>query len=172
VASALRQSKARLIEGQATEVPLSFETGEEAWLDAKNVNLKTKSDKLTEQRLGPFKVIKKISNRAYRLELPETMKIHDVFYIGLLSKVKHNEFQAWENRPPPITVDGEEEYEVEGIMDSRETKGKWEYLIKWKGYGPEESTWEPKGNLKNAAKHLKKYEKILKQKSLDAAKGL
>ncbi|CCO35741.1 Retrotransposable element Tf2 155 kDa protein type 1 [Rhizoctonia solani AG-1 IB] len=172
VASALRQSKARLIEGQATEVPLSFETGEEAWLDAKNVNLKTKSNKLTERRLGPFKVIEKISNRAYRLELPETMKIHNVFYVGLLSKVKCNKFQAWENRPPPITVDGEEEYKVKGIMDSRESKGKWEYLVKWKGYGPEESTWEPKENLKNAAKHLKKYEKILRQKSLDAAKGL
>jgi hypothetical protein len=172
VASALRQSKSRLTEGQVTEVPISFEVGEEAWLNGKNINLKTKSDKLTERRLGPFKVTEKISDRAYRLELPETMRVHDVFYVGLLSKVKRNELQAWENRPPPITVDGEEEYEVEGIMDSRESKGKWEYLIKWKGYGPEESTWEPKANLKNAAKHLKKYETILRQKSLDAAKGL
>jgi hypothetical protein len=154
------------------EVPLSFEVGQETWLDAKNVNLKTKSNKLTEQCLGPFKVTKKISDQAYRLKLPKTMRIHNVFYVGLLSKVKRNELQAWENRPPPITVDGEEEYKVEGIMDSWETKGEWEYLIKWKGYGPEESTWEPKANLKNAAKHLKKYKKILRQKSLDAAKGL
>ncbi|CCO35049.1 Retrotransposable element Tf2 155 kDa protein type 1 [Rhizoctonia solani AG-1 IB] len=172
VASALRQSKSRLVEDQNQEVPISFDVGEEAWLDAKNVNLKTKSDKLTERRLGPFEVIEKISDRAYRLKLPDTMKIHDVFYVGLLSKVKRNELQAWENRPPPITVDGEEEYKVEGIMDSRENKGKWEYLVKWKGYGPEESTWEPKANLQNAAKHLKKYEKLLRQKSLDAAKGL
>jgi hypothetical protein len=52
------------------------------------------------------------------------MRIHNVFYVGLLSKVKRNKLQAWENRPPPITVDGEEEYKVEGIMDSWETKGK------------------------------------------------
>ncbi|CCO35809.1 Retrotransposable element Tf2 155 kDa protein type 2 [Rhizoctonia solani AG-1 IB] len=154
IAAALRQSKSRLVGAQDQEVPMTFEVGEEVWLNAKNVNLKTKSDKLTERRLGPFKVIEKISDRAYQLELPTTMRIHDVFYAST------------------ITVDGEEEYEVEGIMDSRETKGKWEYLIKWKGYGPEESTWEPKANLKNAAKHLKKYEKILGQKSLDAAKGL
>jgi hypothetical protein len=57
-------------------------------------------------------------------------------------------------------------------MDSKEVKGKWFYLIKWKGYRPEESTWEPKGNLKNAAKHLKKYKEILRKKSLNAAKGL
>jgi hypothetical protein len=133
VAAALRQSKQRLTEGQETEVPISFEIGEEAWLDAKNINLKTKSDKLTERHLGPFKVLEKISDQAYRLELPKTMRVHDVFYVGLLSKVKRNKLQAWENQPPPITVDGEEEYKVKGIMDSRETKGKWEYLIKWKG---------------------------------------
>jgi hypothetical protein len=70
-------------------------------------------------------------------------------------------------------VDGEEEYIVEGIMDSRETKkGKWEYLVKWKGYGPEESTWEPWENLKNAQKFLSEYEKSLKKKALDAAKAL
>ncbi|KAF8751601.1 hypothetical protein RHS01_08304 [Rhizoctonia solani] len=93
---------------------LEFEIGEEAWLDAKNVNLKTLSPKLTEQRLGPFKVIEKISNRAYRLELPPTMRIHNVFYVGLLSKVKRDDKRAFENRPPPVTVDGEEEYEVKG----------------------------------------------------------
>jgi hypothetical protein len=65
-----------------------FEVGEEAWLDAKNVNLKTKSDKLTERRLGPFRVIKKISDQAYRLELPETMRIHDVFYVGFSTKTR------------------------------------------------------------------------------------
>ncbi|CEL55044.1 hypothetical protein RSOLAG1IB_01052 [Rhizoctonia solani AG-1 IB] len=64
VAAALRQSKARLTQGKNTEVPLSFEIGEEAWLDAKNINLKTKSNKLTERRLGPFKVIEKISDCA------------------------------------------------------------------------------------------------------------
>ncbi|CEL62765.1 hypothetical protein RSOLAG1IB_05124 [Rhizoctonia solani AG-1 IB] len=172
IAAALCQSKSQLTEGQNMEVPISFEVGEEAWLDAKNVNLKTKSNKLTEHCLGPFEIVERISDQAYCLELPTTMRMHDVFYVGLLSKVKRNELQAWENWPPPITVDGEEEYKVEGIMDSRESKGRWEYLIKWKGYGPEESTWEPKANLKNAAKHLEKYEIFLRQKSLDAAKGL
>ncbi|CEL61536.1 hypothetical protein RSOLAG1IB_10109 [Rhizoctonia solani AG-1 IB] len=160
IAAALRQSKLQWIEGQNTEVPISFEVGEEAWLDAKNISLKTKSGGLTKCCLRPFKVTKIISNCACCLELPKTMRVHNVFYVGLLSKVKHNKLQAWENQPPPITVAREEEYEVKGIMDSQETKGKWEYLIKWKGYGPEESTWEPKANLKNAAKHLKNMKRL------------
>ncbi|CCO34493.1 Retrotransposable element Tf2 155 kDa protein type 3 [Rhizoctonia solani AG-1 IB] len=173
IASALRQSKDRMTQGKPTEIPLSFEVGEDAWLDARNVNLKTKSPKLTDQRLGPFKVTEKISETAYRLELPATMRVHDVFYVGLLSKVRKDKTQKWENQPPPVTIDGEEEYIVEGIMDSRETKkGKWEYLVKWKGYGPEESTWEPRENLKNARKFLSEYEKSLKKKALDAAKAL
>ncbi|KAF8759681.1 hypothetical protein RHS01_01538 [Rhizoctonia solani] len=171
VEAALRQAKARMIAGESGN-PLEFEIGEEAWLDAKNVNLKTLSPKLTEQRLGPFKVIEKISNRAYRLELPPTMRIHNVFYVGLLSKVKRNDKRAFENRPPPVTVDGEEEYEVEGITDAEERDGNWFFRVKWKGYGSEENTWEPRENLKNAEKILKKYKKEMKKKALGAAKAL
>ena len=39
-------------------------------------------------------------------------------------------------------------YEVEDIIDKRINKGKPEYLIKWKGYSTNESTWEPLSHLK------------------------
>ncbi|KAF8761149.1 hypothetical protein RHS01_00326 [Rhizoctonia solani] len=65
VESALRQSKQQMVAGENGS-PTEFEIGEEVWLDAKNVKLKTLSPKLTEQRLGPFKVVEKISNQAYR----------------------------------------------------------------------------------------------------------
>ncbi|KAF8750036.1 hypothetical protein RHS01_09663 [Rhizoctonia solani] len=171
IEAALRQSKTRMVAGEVGE-PLEFEIGEEAWLDAKNVKLKTLSPKLTEQRLGPFKVIERISDRAYRLELPPTMRIHNVFYVGLLSKVKRDKKRSFENRPPPVTVDGEEEYEVEGITDMEERNGKWFFRVKWKGYGSEENTWEPRENLKNAEKILKNFEKEMKKKALGAAKAL
>ncbi|KAF8753927.1 hypothetical protein RHS01_06729 [Rhizoctonia solani] len=171
IEAALRQSKTRMTAGEIGE-PLTFEIGEEAWLDAKNVKLKTLSPKLTEQRLGPFKVTEKISDRAYRLELPPSMRIHNVFYVGLLSKVKRDKKRAFENRPPPITIDGEEEYEVEGITNAEERNGKWFFRVKWKGYGLEENTWEPRENLKNAGKILKKYEEEIRKKALGAAKAL
>ncbi|KAF8761511.1 hypothetical protein RHS01_00264 [Rhizoctonia solani] len=168
---ALQQSKQQMIARESGS-PTEFETGEEAWLDAKNINLKTLSSKLTEQRLGPFKVIEKISNRAYRLELPPTMRIHNIFYVGLLSKVKRDKKRAFENCPPPVTVDREEEYKVEGITNAEERNGKWFFQVKWKGYRSKENTWEPQENLKNAKIFLQKYKKDMKKKALGAAKAL
>ncbi|QRW25596.1 hypothetical protein RhiXN_07545 [Rhizoctonia solani] len=53
-----------------------------------------------------------------------------------------------------------------------ERNGKWFFRVKWKGYGPEENTWEPQENLKNAGKILRKYEEEMRKKALGAAKAL
>uniref|UniRef100_A0A8C6XP46 Chromo domain-containing protein n=1 Tax=Naja naja TaxID=35670 RepID=A0A8C6XP46_NAJNA len=33
------------------------------------------------------------------------------------------------------------EYEVDSIRDSRQLWGRFQYLVAWKGYGPEDFTW-------------------------------
>merc|ERR1712071_6329 len=62
---------------------------------------------------------------------------------------------------PANTMLGEEEYEVERILDSRvEADGHTEYLVKWRNYDdPQENTWEPKDNLEEAEKAIRLFEK-------------
>ena len=45
--------------------------------------------------------------------------------------------------PPPVLIDneGNEEYKVEAILDSRVFQWKLQYLVKWKGYRYEEHSW-------------------------------
>jgi len=62
-------------------------------------------------------------------------------------------------RPDPVIVEGEQEYYVEEILDHRpKTKGRKpkEYLVKWRGYAPEDATWEPAGAVEDT-EALDKY---------------
>ncbi|CAJ0934066.1 unnamed protein product, partial [Ranitomeya imitator] len=43
--------------------------------------------------------------------------------------------------PAPVLVEGELEYIVEKILDSRVSRRKLQYLVKWKGYGQEDNSW-------------------------------
>lgn len=91
----------------------------------------------------PLRVTEKISPLAYRLDLPKNTKMHDVVSIIHLRKYRGANDDI---RPPPIQVEGEDEveYEVERIEGQRNNaQGTVEYLVKWKGYGDHERTWEP-----------------------------
>uniref|UniRef100_A0A183CTW7 Chromo domain-containing protein n=1 Tax=Globodera pallida TaxID=36090 RepID=A0A183CTW7_GLOPA len=72
------------------------------------------------------------------------MKVHDVFHGNMLSQYKEDtDFHRNQPRPPPIvTEEGEEEYEVERIIDWYQDPDGLKYRIRWKGYGPLEDTEE------------------------------
>ncbi|QRW22117.1 Retrotransposable element Tf2 protein [Rhizoctonia solani] len=121
---------------------------------------------------SPFEITEKISSHVYHLKLLETLKIHDVFYIGLLSKSHKSPSQPFPEQPPPETIEGEEEYEVEQIIDSKKQCRKWFYIIKWKGYGPEDNSWEPEELLEHSHKEIQCFNKSQLKKACDSAKSL
>ena len=138
--------------------PLTFEVGQRVLLSTKNMQIKKDnlSRKLLSRYIGPFKILNRVGKQAYELELPPTMKMHDVFHVSLLKRY-HEEGS---HQPPPVTIllDGEQEHEVQEILDHRqEAKKSKSYLVRWTGYGPEHDTWEPETALQNCQNMVQAY---------------
>ena len=128
------------------------------WLEATNLRLNYPSRKLAPKRQGPFEIAQVLSPLTYRLCLPSTWKIHDIFQTSLLSSYKETETHGPNfSKPPPDLISTEEEYEVEQIVSHQGSLGHQKYLTMWKGYPSLENTWEPKSNLKHASKILGDY---------------
>ena len=136
-----------------------YNTGDQVWLEGKNLQLPHQVTKLAPKRYGPFKIIKEISPVAYRLQLPPTWTIYDVFHASLLSPYHETPSHGPNfSRPPPDLIGGEEEYEVESIRSHRYfgRNKKLQFLIRWKGYTPSDDTWEPADSV-HAPDLVKEY---------------
>ena len=129
------------------------------WLEATNLCLNYPSRKLAPKQQGPFEISQVLSPLTYRLHLPATWKIHDIFHASLLSSYKETEAHGPNfSKPPPDLIGTEEEYEVEQIVSHCGTTRCHRYLIAWKGYPLSENTWEPKSNLWHASEILGTYQ--------------
>ena len=119
---------------------MPFEVGAKVWLEGTNLRLPSNlTPKLAPKQYGPFEVATQISKVAYKLKLPLTWKIHDIFHASLLTLYKET-LQHGPNflEPPPEITEGELELEVEKIIKER-TFSRWkkkQYLVRWKGYSP------------------------------------
>jgi len=134
----------RYYDRRRTPAPV-FKPGDKVFLDASDIWTMRPSQKLSHRRLGPFVVERQIGPMAYRLRLPHGMKqLHPVFNVVKLTLAPDNPITGCktEDHPLPVVIDREPEWEVEEILDSCWHRRRFQYLIKWKGYGREHNSWE------------------------------
>jgi hypothetical protein len=127
-----------------------YKEGDSVWLEGKNLRINQPTAKLVPRRHGPFKIIQVMSAVNYRLELPTQWSIHPVFHINLLTPYKETTMHGPNfTRPTPELIDGEEEYSVERILDSRHfgRRRQLQYLVKWEGYPDAENMWVDKDDI-------------------------
>jgi len=81
-----------------------------------------------------------ISSNAIELDLPSTVRIHPVVNVSRVQRYKSQVEGQRKETPQPVVIEGEEEWEVEKIMNKRKVRGKEKYLVRWKGCMAEEDT--------------------------------
>jgi hypothetical protein len=146
----------------------TFKEGDKVYLLRKHIKTKRPSTKLDFKKLGPFRVLEKISSVNYRLQLPKNSRLHPVFHVSLLEPARGN---------TPIATDTElqpeneiAEFEVEAILDKRLVGRQEQFLIKWRGYDTRDNSWEPVGNL-NCLELLAEYHRRHPSSASMKAKG-
>ncbi|GJR36746.1 transposon ty3-G gag-pol polyprotein, partial [Tanacetum coccineum] len=106
------------------------------------------SAKLAPLFFGPYKVLDRVGQVAYRVKLPPGSLVHNVFHVSLLKKCD-GPTPVQSREPMDEQVLSPSQKQLEGILEERVVqKGKYrpktEILVKWVGHDREEATWETK----------------------------
>nr|KYP42427.1 hypothetical protein KK1_036173 [Cajanus cajan]KYP42432.1 hypothetical protein KK1_036178 [Cajanus cajan] len=122
-----------------------------------------KNQKLSMRFFGPFPVIQRIGQVAYKLLLPPTTRIHPVFHCSQLKPCKGDHSQPYV--PLPINnTDLQPVIQLVAILQSRVIlRGQQQipqYLVQWEGLDAANATWEDHLTLQQAFPDLNLEDKV------------
>ncbi|CAJ0945052.1 unnamed protein product [Ranitomeya imitator] len=135
----LSQEKAQRFANRRCRVGPRLRVGDLVWLSSRHITMKVSSPKFKPRFIGPYRISEVLNPVSFRLTLPDSFSIHNVFHRSLLRRYVAPMVPSV-NPPAPVLVEGELEYIVEKILDSRVSRRKLQYLVKWKGYAQEDNS--------------------------------
>ena len=137
--------------------PPDFKIGEKAFVKAEHFQTTRPSKKLPDKNYGPYEIIAQPGTHSVTLRLPEQFRVvHPVFHLSQLEPETPNTIpNRVQPPPPPIELEGELEYEISEILDSKidnRQRCKLLYYVHWDGYqgSDEETSWLPATELDHA----------------------
>jgi hypothetical protein len=143
-----------------------FKEGTQVFVKSDYFNTTRPSRKLSEKNFGPYEVMTAVGTQSFVLRLPEAFRaVHPVFHVSMLEPATPNTIpNRVQPPPPPVEIDGEPEFEISEILDSKIDKRrlcKLLYLIRWAGYEgtDEETSWLPASELGHALEIVENFHK-------------
>lgn len=123
-------------------------------MSTKNLRLRGEANKLTPKFIGPYNVVKQLSDVNFEVKVTGQLRFHPVVHVSAMRPyfTDSRYVSRAPVNPPPLEVDGAHEFEVEEVLRhraSRRRDGLLNYFVKFVGYGPHENMWLPRGNLDN-----------------------
>ena len=90
-------------------------------MEAKFFRTTRPAKKLSEKNLGPYEIISQVGSHSFALRLPEALRaVHPVFHVSMLEPAASSSIpNRTKEPPPPVEVDGEIEYEIAEILDTK-----------------------------------------------------
>ena len=76
-------------------------------------------EKLKPRFYGPYRIMCRVGEVAYELDLPEGSKIHNVFHVSCLKKTV-GQFISTSKEIPPLDEEGQLELVLEEVLEFRE----------------------------------------------------
>lgn len=133
---------------------VEYQVGEKVYLKLQPYRQRSvaqrKCVKLSARFYGPYEILQRVGQVAYKLDLPPTSKIHPVFHVSQLRKAV-GIIPTSVTLPPEISEPGTIESCPELVLGIRnageEQHGQSEVLIKWIGKTRAEATWEQFENI-------------------------
>ncbi|GAV80957.1 Chromo domain-containing protein [Cephalotus follicularis] len=118
-----------------------------------------KKGKLSPRYIGPFEILERIGEVAYRLTLPPSLShIHNVFHVSLLRKYMANPSHVLRVESIQVHEDLSYDEQPVEIMDYKEQvlRTKTIPLVKvlWRNHDMEEATWELEDTMRKEYPHL------------------
>ena len=114
-------------------------------------------EKLKPHYYGPFRVVRRVGEVAYELDLPADSKVHNVFHISHLKKAL-GQHVIPSPVLPPLDDEGKLILVPKAILETRERHLRRrvirEYLVKWRYLAVEDVTWESKEILQHPGLRL------------------
>lgn len=136
--------------------PVDFGKDDKVYVSTKTWKMDRPSRKLDQQMAGPFTVLEQVGN-AFRIDLPDSIKIHPVISTDKLRKAANDPLPGQLQNPGlPIIVNGQNEWDVEEILSSRGYYGKLQYREKWINYEPDPK-WYPASDFVGCPHLLKAF---------------